>query len=163
MGFMQDFKIFLSRGNVIDLAVGVVIGASFTAVVNAMVGDLFAPLIAILMPVSFENCFAQVKCPSEGSGWMPFNCKTSYSTLEAAKKEGAIVFAYGHFIEACLSFLLTSFVLFLIVRLYLRIHHKTITKQKKCDHCIQIVDPEATRCNHCSGALRPTQPDVKLI
>src|SRR5690349_3008259 len=82
MGFIQDFKVFLSRGSVIDLAVGVVIGASFTAVVNAMVGDLFAPLISICMPMSFENLFAQVKCPKDNSSWMPFNCKASYETLE---------------------------------------------------------------------------------
>lgn len=101
---LQEFKNFIARGNVVDLAVGIIIGAAFTAIVNSLVSDLINPVIGLITGgVDFSNLFIDL------SG-------TSPVSLAAAKEAGAPVFAYGAFITAVINFLIIAWVVFLIVK-----------------------------------------------
>ena len=101
---LQEFKDFISRGNVIDLAVGIIIGAAFTGIVNSLVGDMLMPVIGMLTGgIDFSNFFISLK----GGG---------YATLKAAKEAGAPVIAYGLFINQIINFLIVSFAIFMLVK-----------------------------------------------
>ena len=101
---LEDFKKFALRGNVVDLAVGVIIGAAFSGIVNALVADVIMPLIgAITGGLDFSNYF------------LPLSSKVTAASLEEAKKQGAVL-AWGHFITLVLNFTIVAFVLFLVIR-----------------------------------------------
>ncbi|KIC30947.1 large conductance mechanosensitive channel protein MscL [Leisingera sp. ANG-M6] len=103
---LDEFKAFIAKGNVMDMAVGVIIGAAFTAIVKSMVDDLINPIIGLFTGgVDFTNNFAVLG----GDG-------ASYSSLEAAREAGASVFAYGSFLMAVLNFLIIAWVVFLLVK-----------------------------------------------
>lgn len=101
---LKEFKDFIAKGNVMDMAVGIIIGAAFTAIVKSMVGDLINPIIGLFMGgLDFTNLFVVL-----GEG--------EFATLEAAREAGAGVFAYGAFIMAVINFLIIAFVVFMLVR-----------------------------------------------
>jgi large conductance mechanosensitive channel len=101
---LNEFKAFIAKGNVVDLAVGIIIGAAFTAIVNSLVGDLINPIIGLITGgVDFSNLFVNL-----GEG--------EFTSLAAAKEAGAPVFAYGAFITAVINFLIIAWVVFLIVK-----------------------------------------------
>ena len=101
---LNEFKAFIAKGNVVDLAVGIIIGAAFTAIVNSLVGDLINPIIGLVLGnVDFSNLFINL-----GEG--------DFASLAAAKEAGAPVFAYGAFITACINFLIIAWVVFLLVK-----------------------------------------------
>ncbi len=101
---LDDFKKFALRGNVVDLAVGVIIGAAFSGIVNALVGDLIMPIVgAISGGLDFSNHF------------IPLSAKVTAGSLEEAKKQGAVL-AWGHFITLVINFIIIAFVLFLVIR-----------------------------------------------
>ena len=101
---LNEFKAFIAKGNVVDLAVGIIIGAAFTAIVNSLVGDLINPIIGLILGnVDFSNLFINL-----GEG--------DFTSLAAAKEAGAPVFAYGAFITACINFLIIAWVVFLLVK-----------------------------------------------
>jgi large conductance mechanosensitive channel len=103
---LKEFQAFLMRGNVLDLAVGIIIGAAFTAIVNSLVNDLIMPIIGLLTGgVDFSNLFIPLATLPEG-----------VTTLTAAKEAGVAVFAYGSFINAVINFLIIGFVIFMLVR-----------------------------------------------
>lgn len=109
MGFVSDFKAFALKGNVMDLAVGVIIGAAFGKIVTALVDDILMPIISMATGgVSFVDQFAVLKAGKDGA--------TSYPTLDAAKAAGANVFAYGHFIQSIVDFLIIALCIFIIIR-----------------------------------------------
>ena len=101
---IREFRDFIARGNVMDLAVGIIIGAAFTAIVNSLVGDLINPVIGLILGgVNFSDMFIDL------SGTDP-------ATMAAAKTAGAAVFAYGAFITAIINFLIIAFVVFMLVK-----------------------------------------------
>lgn len=101
---LQEFKDFIARGNVIDMAVGIIMGAAFTAIVNSMVGDLIMPVLGMLTSgVDFADKFIAL----DGQ---------SYATIKAAKDAGATIISYGVFINAVINFLIISFVVFMLVK-----------------------------------------------
>ena len=107
MGMMQEFKAFAIKGNVMDLAVGVIIGAAFGKIVDSVVGDLIMPLVgAIFGKVDFSNLFVVL-------GQVPAGTAT---TLDALKKAGVPVFAYGSFITVAVNFLILAFIIFMMVK-----------------------------------------------
>jgi large conductance mechanosensitive channel len=117
MGFISDFKAFALKGNVLDLAVGVVIGAAFGKIVTAMVDDIIMPVVGVVSGgKKFDDKFAVLAPGKDGA--------TSYNTLEAAKAAGANVLAYGHFIQSIVDFLIIAFCIFLIVRAIARMYRK---------------------------------------
>jgi large conductance mechanosensitive channel len=109
---LKEFKDFIAKGNVMDLAVGIIIGAAFTAIVNSLVGDLINPIIGLILGgVNFSDMFVDL------SGTAP-------ASLAAAKDSGAAVFAYGAFITALINFLIIAFVVFMLVKMMNRIMPK---------------------------------------
>ncbi len=114
---LNEFKTFIAKGNVIDLAVGIIIGAAFTAIVNSLVADLINPVIGLITGgIDFSNLFINL------SG-------TEYTSLKAAKDAGAPVFAYGSFITAVINFLIIAWVVFLLVKAVNRLKDATVKKE----------------------------------
>jgi large conductance mechanosensitive channel len=99
----KEFREFALKGNVVDLAIGVIIGGAFGTIVSSLVGDMIMPLIGALGSVDFSNYF------------LPLNSAVTETTLEAAKKQGAVL-AWGKFVTAAINFLIIAFVLFLVVK-----------------------------------------------
>ena len=147
-GFIAEFKQFIMRGNVIDLAVGVIIGAAFQAIIKSLVDDLVMPVISLATNgVDFANMFVSL----DGN---------EYETLAAAQEAGAAVFAYGNFINAVLNFLIMAFVIFVLVRTINKLREKAVKKEevaeaapttKKCPFCKSEIDIEATKCPNCTS------------
>ena len=108
---IQEFKDFIAKGNVMDLAVGIIIGAAFTAIVSSLVGDLINPIIGLILGgVDFTSMYVVM------SGDVPPGMG-----LEAARETGAAIFAYGAFITACINFFIIAFVVFMLVKMVNRI------------------------------------------
>ena len=108
----KEFKAFIARGNVMDMAVGIIIGAAFTAIVNSMVGDLIMPVIGVITSgVDFSNLFIVL----DGG---------EYATLKAAEEAGASIVKYGVFINAVINFLIVAFVIFMLVKQVNRLKEK---------------------------------------
>ncbi len=115
---LNEFKAFIAKGNVVDLAVGIIIGAAFTAIVNSLVADLINPIIGLITGgVDFSNLFINL-----GAG--------EFASLAAAKDAGAPVFAYGSFITAVINFLIVAWVVFLLVKAVNRMKD-TIAKKEE--------------------------------
>ncbi|MBS1772882.1 MAG: large conductance mechanosensitive channel protein MscL [Bacteroidetes bacterium] len=113
MGFLKDFKAFAMKGNVMDLAVGVIIGAAFGKIVSAVVDDILMPIIGIFGKGSkFDDKFVNL------------SSDVQYKTLADAKAAGANVFAYGHFIQTIVDFLIVAFCIFLIIRAMTKLERK---------------------------------------
>ena len=114
---LNEFKAFIARGNVVDLAVGIIIGAAFTAIVNSLVADLVNPLIGVVTGgIDFSNLFINL-----GEG--------DFTSLAAAREAGAPVFAYGSFITAVINFLIIAFVVFLLVKMVNRVKDAASKKE----------------------------------
>ena len=141
----KEFKEFAMRGNVIDLAVGVIIGAAFGAVVTSMVNDVIMPPVGrIRGGVDFKDCFV----PLDGG---------TYRTLEEVKKAGAPAIAYGSFINTVINFLIVAFAVFLLVRQVNRFKAPApaaVTNTKDCKFCGMGIPIKATRCPHCTSDLK---------
>ncbi len=137
---LKDFKAFIARGNVVDLAVGVIIGASFGKITSSLVGDVIMPPIGLALgKVDFSNLFIDL------SG-------KAHPTLAAAKADGAPTINYGVFINAVIDFLIVAFVVFLLVQLAERLVPKAAAT-KDCPRCFQAIPVKATRCPHCTSEL----------
>jgi large conductance mechanosensitive channel len=136
----SDFKAFIARGNVVDLAVGVIIGASFGKITSSLVGDVIMPPIGLALgKVDFTNLFIDLS----GKG---------YPTLIAAKAAGAPTINYGVFINSVIDFLIVAFVVFLLVQLAQKLVPKAAST-KDCPRCVQAIPLKATRCPHCTSEL----------
>ena len=115
-GWIGEFRAFVMRGNVVDLAVGIIIGAAFTSIVNSLVKDLFTPLLGLALGgIDFSNIFITLKGPHE-------------ATLEAAQKAGAVTLNVGVFLNACIAFLIVSFAIFWVVKALSRFKAKEAEK-----------------------------------
>lgn len=115
---IKEFRDFIAKGNVMDMAVGIIIGAAFTAIVTSLVADLINPIIGVITGgIDFSNLFVNL-----GQG--------DYASLSAARDAGAPVFAYGSFITAVINFLIIAFVVFLLVKMVNRVKDAAIRKQE---------------------------------
>lgn len=146
-GFFGEFKTFIMRGNVIDLAVGVIIGGAFQAIVNSLVNDIIMPLIGLITKGSFENLFVAL----DGN---------TYETLTAAQEAGANVLTYGAFISAIINFIIMAFVIFIIVKSINKLNDKVKKPEeeaapttKVCPFCKSEIAIDATKCPHCTSSI----------
>ncbi|MFO7262377.1 MAG: large conductance mechanosensitive channel protein MscL [bacterium] len=142
-----EFRSFIARGNVVDLAVGIVVGAAFTSVVNSLVNDVLMPPLGLLTGgLDFSNLYINL------SG-------EEYASLAAAQEAGAPTINYGMFINNIVSFLIVSFAVFLLVKQYNRLLRKPAPAgdptEKPCPHCKFSIPIDATRCGHCTSELIP--------
>ena len=161
-GWIAEFKKFIMRGNVIDLAVGVIIGGAFQSIVTSVINDLVMPFIGLLTgDVNFVDQFIVLRLP-EGAP-----AETVYKTLEEATAAGATTFNYGKFITALINFLIMAFVIFMLVKFINKL--TSIGKKeeeaappttKKCPFCCSEVAIEATRCPNCTSQLE-TEEEAK--
>jgi len=144
--FIKEFKEFALRGNVIDLAIGIIIGGAFGKIISSLVNDVIMPPIGLLLgDVSFLDLFWAL----DGG---------SYESLSAAKDAGAPVLAYGAFISAIIDFIILAFVIFLIVRWFNNLKKKPEAAPaepttKECNYCHTEIPIKATRCPHCTSEL----------
>jgi large conductance mechanosensitive channel len=146
---LKDFKEFAMRGNVVDMAVGIILGASFGAIVKSIVDDIIMPPIGFLLGnVDFSNLYLVVK---EGVA------NTPYSSLVEAKKSGAITINYGLFINSVISFLIISFAVFLLIRTLNKLkRQEPISVEpslKDCPYCASAINIKAKRCPQCTSEL----------
>lgn len=143
---LRDFREFVSRGNVFDLAVGVVIGAAFAKIVDSFVKDVLMPPIGLLTGgVDFSNLFISL----DGR---------DFPTLAAAQEAGAATVNYGVFINTLLQFLIVAFAVYLMVRQYNRLRRveevpAAAPTDRPCPHCLMPIPLAATRCGHCTSTL----------
>ena len=138
---LKDFRAFLMRGNVVDLAVAVVIGAAFGAIVNSFVKDLLMPPIGLALGgVSFDDLFITLR-------------GGPYPTLAAAKAAGAPTLNYGLVLSAIVNFVIIAFAVFLLVRQVDRLRAKPAVTTKDCPQCAMAIPLRAARCPHCTSAL----------
>ncbi|WP_044958459.1 large conductance mechanosensitive channel protein MscL [Butyrivibrio sp. WCD2001] len=147
-GFANEFREFIMRGNVMDLAVGVIIGGAFQSIINSLVNDIIMPVISVLTGgIDFSNWFVSL----DGS---------KYSNLAAAQEAGAATLNYGVFITAVINFLLMALVIFCIVKSLNKVSEKVKKEQEEeapatkiCPHCKSEINIEATKCPCCTSDL----------
>jgi len=146
---LKEFKEFAMRGNVVDMAVGIIIGAAFGAIVKSLVDDVIMPPIGLLLGnVDFSNLYAVLK---EGVG-----TAAPYASLAEAKKAGAVTLNYGVFINAVVSFTIVAFAVFLLVRTINRLREQEAAAPlatKDCPYFLSAIPIAATRCLHCTSQL----------
>jgi large conductance mechanosensitive channel len=152
---LDEFKTFAIRGNVIDMAVGIIIGAAFGSIVQSLVTDVLMPPLGLLTGnVDFTNLFLVLK---EGTAPAP------YATLQAAQEAGAVTINYGLFLNTVVSFLIVAFAVFLLVRYINKLREPdkgppSPPTVKKCPYCVSDVPIQATRCPHCTSKLEAEAP-----
>lgn len=148
-GFFGEFKKFIMRGNVMDMAVGVIIGGAFTAIVTSLNADILTPILGLFGGTDFSNLFIQLT-----------GHETKYTTLAAAQEAGVATLNYGNFITAVINFLITAFVIFCLIKMMNAVNDKLGKKEepaapttKKCPFCKSEIAIDATRCPHCTSQL----------
>ena len=133
--FMDEFKKFISRGNVMDMAIGVIIGGAFTAIVNSLVNDVMMPVLSLI------------------TGGLDF----SKLCIVLGEGEGAATLNYGAFIAAVINFLLIALVIFMLIKTINKVFKKeeapAPVTTKECPYCKQKIAKDATRCPHCTSQL----------
>ncbi len=142
----KEFKEFVMRGNVLDLAIGIIIGAAFGKIVTSLVNDIIMPPIGLLLgKVDFSNLFLNLS-------------DKSYATLAEAKAAGAATINYGMFINTILDFLIVAFVIFIVVKQVNRFKRQQEEPEvapvtKDCEFCFMSIPIKATRCPYCTEKL----------
>jgi len=151
---IKEFKEFVMRGNVVDMAVGIIIGAAFGTIIKSLVDDIIMPPIGLLLGgVDFSNLFILMKA---GSTVAP------YASLADAQSAGAVTINYGLFINNIVSFLIVAIVMFMLIRSINRLKgvgEETADEPttKECPFCLSTISIKATRCAHCISDLSVVQ------
>jgi large conductance mechanosensitive channel len=146
--FWTEFKAFALKGNVVDMAIGMVIGAAFTSIINSLVKDIITPLIGLLTKgLDFSSLFVAL----DGN---------TYATLAEAQEAGAAVLTYGNFVTAVINFLIVALTIFIILKKLLVPKKKKVEEapavptEKDCPFCKSKIHIDATRCPHCTSVLQ---------
>jgi large conductance mechanosensitive channel len=150
MSLFAEFKKFAVRGNVIDMAVGVILGASFGKIVSSIVADLLMPPLGLLLgKVDFSKLFINLT-------------SHPYATLAEAKAASAPTLNYGIFINTVIDFVIVAFVIFLLVRQFNRLMERSKKAEapappsvRDCPYCLSAIPLKATRCGHCTSQVSP--------
>lgn len=153
---LNEFKEFAVKGNVIDMAVGIIIGASFGSVVNSLVNDIIMPPLGFLMgKVDFSNMYLTIYNP---------NPEQTYSSLKAAANAGVVTLNYGLFINTIISFIIVAYAVFLLIKAINKLKNAA-EKQckseaaaaepatKECPRCFSKIDAKATKCPYCTADI----------
>ena len=147
---LKEFKEFAMRGNVVDMAVGIIIGAAFGTIVKSLVADIIMPPIGLLLGnVDFSNLFVVLK---QGTVTGP------YAALADAQTAGAVTINYGQFANTVISFIIVAFSVFLLIRGINKLKRQEEAPPeepttKECPHCLSTIPIKATRCGHCTSEL----------
>ena len=147
---LKEFREFAMRGNVVDMAVGIIIGAAFGTIVKSLVADIIMPPIGLLLGnVDFSNLFTVLR---EGTAAGP------YASLADAQKAGAVTINYGVFVNTIISFVIVAFAVFLLIRQINKLKREAEAPppeptSKDCPYCLSSIPIKATRCPHCTSDL----------
>jgi large conductance mechanosensitive channel len=147
----KEFKEFAVKGNVMDMAVGIIIGAAFGSIVTSFVNDVIMPPVGLLLGnVDFTNLFLVLK-----EGKIP----SPYESLAAAKGAGAVTMNIGVFINTIISFLIVAFAVFLVVKNVNRLKREeeappAVPASKECPYCLSTIPVKAVRCPHCTSEVK---------
>jgi large conductance mechanosensitive channel len=147
----KEFKEFAMRGNVLDMAVGIVVGAAFGAIVSSFVADVIMPPIGLILGnIDFSNLFLILK-----DGKVP----GPYESLAVAKAAGAVTINYGVFLNTIISFLIVAFAIFLLIRNVNKLKREqetppAVPTTKECPYCLSIIPIKAVKCAHCTAELK---------
>ena len=138
----SEFKAFISKGNVLDLAVGIIIGAAFGKIVSSFVADVLMPVISLGMgKVDFSNLFVSLN-------------GEHYETLAEAKKAAAPTLNYGVFLNSVIDFIILGFAVFLIVKMAAKVQKPAaVPATKECKYCLSTIPLKATKCSHCGSTV----------
>lgn len=145
---LKEFKEFAMRGNVVDMAIGIIIGAAFGKIVESLVADVIMPPIGLLLgSVDFTNLYIVLK---EGATTL-----AAGAPLAEAKKAGAVTLNYGLFINFIISFVIVAFAVFMLIRTMNRLKRdeQAAPSTKACPYCASSIAIKATRCPHCTSQL----------
>lgn len=152
MGMMKEFKEFAVKGNVVDMAVGIIIGAAFGTIVKSLVADVIMPPIGLLLGnVDFTNLFIVLK---EGA-----TVAAPYATMADATAAGAVTLNYGMFINTIVSFLIVAFAIFILIKNINRMKKAeapapaAVPTTKDCPFCLSAIPIKATRCPNCTSNI----------
>ena len=147
---LEEFKKFIMKGNILDLAVALIVGASFGKIVSSLVSDMLMPVVGLIMgKINFTSLFIP----------LDFN---SYESLEAAKKAGAPLLMYGNFIQTIVDFTIVGFAIFMVVKAVNKAQQMAATKEeaaaaqvapttKECKECCSVINIKAKKCPHCQS------------
>lgn len=152
MGMIKEFKEFAMRGNVLDMAVGIIIGGAFGTIVKSLVDDVLMPPIGLLLGgVDFSNFFLVLKQGAKAAA--------PYAALADAKAAGAVTVNYGLFLNAVISFLIVAFAVFMLIRSVNMLRRKEETPAepttKVCPFCMSTIAIRASRCSYCTSEVEP--------
>ena len=148
--FVGEFKEFIMRGNVVDMAVGIIIGAAFGSIVSSLVRDIIMPPIGLaLNGIDFNNLYVVIKQPTTAG---------NYSTPAAVQAAGGVTINYGMFINYVISFLIVALVIFLLIRSMNKLRRPAVVKPgepttKECPYCKSTVSIKASRCAFCTSQI----------
>jgi len=148
---LKDFKEFAMRGNVLDMAVGIIIGAAFGGIVSSLVSDMIMPPIGLLLGnIDFSNLFLVLKAGKIAG---------PYASLAAAKAAGAVSINSGLFVNTIISFIIVAFAVFLLIRSINKLRRQEeapppVPTTKECTYCYSSIPIKATRCPHCTSELK---------
>jgi len=150
---LKEFKEFAMKGNVLDMAIGIIIGAAFGTIVKSLVADVIMPPIGMLLGnVDFSSLFILLKSGATVAG--------PYATLVDAQAAGAVTLNYGMFINTVISFLIVAFSVFMVVKSINKLKRKeeeippAAPTTKSCPHCFTVISIQATRCPACTSELK---------
>lgn len=150
--FVKELREFVMRGNVIDMAVGIIIGAAFGKIIDSLVKDVIMPPIGLLLgKVDFSNLYWQIS-PRD----------TVYPTLQAAQDAGAVTINYGLFINTIISFFIVAIAVFMLIKMMNKLQNTIIKKEaateeattKECPYCFTTINIKATKCPNCTADLK---------
>jgi large conductance mechanosensitive channel len=147
---LKEFREFALQGNMVDMAIGIIIGAAFGVIVNSLVNDIIMPPIGLLLGgVDFSNLYIMLQ---EGDPAGP------YAALADAQAAGAVTINYGLFINAVISFLIVAFVVFLLIKAINRMRREEVAPEEEpttqeCPYCLSAIPLNATRCAYCTSQL----------
>ena len=148
---LKDFKEFALRGNVVDMAVGIIMGAAFGTIVTSLVSDIIMPPIGVLLGnVDFSSLFIVLK-----EGKLP----GPYISPSVAKAAGAVTINYGVFMNTIISFIIVAFAVFLLVRNINKLKRQeettpAVVTTRECPYCLSVIPVKAVRCAHCTSELK---------
>ena len=149
---LKEFKEFVMRGNVLDMAVGIIMGVAFGLIVNSLVQDVIMPPIGLLLGhIDFTNIFTVLKEGGKAAG--------PYGTLAAAKAAGAVTVNWGIFVNTIINFVIVAFAVFLIVKAVNTARRRQEPagpepSTKECPYCLSTIPVKATRCAHCTSEVK---------
>ena len=153
MSMMKEFRDFAMRGNVVDMAVGIIIGAAFGTIVNSLVKDVIMPPIGLALgKVDFSNLFLVLR---------PGAVAPPYASVADAARAGAVSINYGMFVNTIINFLIVAFAVFLLIRMVNKARAKVeapapeaVPTTKACPYCLSTIPIKATKCAYCTSEVR---------